>query len=413
MSTDADDVLEFLDSLPAAKGKEKATSGNHDEDIMEFLDELENSNLDIKRKPSNNAAVASEKKVKTKKTTSRSEKKAPKESAKSDLKEAEGETALAKEAEEKVHEPSETKKEGQEKEEAKKHTETEEVLSDPISSISNWWSSSGSATVSNLWSKTTEQANQLKEKIATQEGNLHINDLGAKLTSIQGSSVISGLTSQLTKMVIGETEEVIRIHLVHDLHNLDEESIRYQIEDQFEKLLAQQVQGGIRIFADEWDHGKSDDNKVNLNIFEGKPIDGEKLCLANLENAIKTWENAKKDASRSNNSASKISDLFVSILACEITGKNDDTSLIIDAARQGNFHFIVILKDISNDILLIVRSQGYPSKWAKWLESGSLSNDSFNENIDPSDWVRPWVSEGLDLTFGIIAQQYVINRMNL
>ncbi|QEU61587.1 Mtc1 [Kluyveromyces lactis] len=397
MTSDADDVLEFLDSLPAstAKGKGKVSgNGGQDEDIMEFLDELENSNLDIKKKPS-------------KKDNPQSSKKQEKPEKKPESNEKPVEETASKEK------PSEQK--GEEEHVA---DEGEEAVQDPLASISNWWSSSGSATVSSFWNKTTEQANQLKEKIATQEGNLKINDIGARLTALQGSHVISGLTSQLTKIVIGETDEVIRIHLVHDLHNLNEETITYQVEDQFERLLSQQVQGGIRIFADEWDHGKKVDDNVNLNLFQGKAVDGEKLCLANLDNAIKTWETAKKQSRRSSNPVSKVSDLFVSILACEVTGKDgsseaDSNTVLIDASRQNNFHFIVILKDISNDILLIVRSQGYPSKWAKWLQSDALSDEESTEKIDPSDWVKPWISEGLDLTFGILAQQYVISRMNL
>ncbi|CDO94755.1 unnamed protein product [Kluyveromyces dobzhanskii CBS 2104] len=406
MANDTDDVLEFLNSLPAstsnAQDKSKdGSSGGQDEDIMEFLDELENSNLDINKKPSNK-----DKKQPSKTVDAAEPKPKPK------AKELQDEKAVAGEE----HVLEDVKLEAEEG--ATEVATEEEAVQDPISSISNWWSSSGSATVSSFWNKTTEQANQLKEKIATQENNLNINDLGARLTALQGSQVISGFTSQLTKIVIGETDEVIRIHLVHDLHNLDQETITYQVEDQFERLLSQQVQGGIRIFADEWDHGKKVDDKVNLNLFQGKAVDGEKLCLANLDNAVKTWENARNQSRRASNPVSKVSDLFIGILACEITGKDgssvmESNSVIIDASRQNNFHFIVILKDISNDILLIVRSQGYPSKWAKWLQSGSLNSEDFADKIDPTEWVKPWISQGLELTFGILAQQYVISRMNL
>ena len=398
MTSDADDVLEFLDSLPTTnvKGKGKGTNaGGHDEDIMDFLDELENSNLDIKKKPSNKEASK------------------PKEEAAKAAKQEEDKAAAEVKTEE-VAQPEPKEEQEKEKDREDDH---EEAVQDPISSISNWWSSSGSATVSSFWNKTTEQANQIKERIATQDGNLKINDIGAKLTALQGSQVISGLTSQLTKIVIGETDEVIRIHLVHDLQNLNQETITYQVEEKFERVLSQQVQGGIRIFADEWDHGKAIDDKINMNIFQGKAADGEKLCLANLENAIKTWETSRKQARRASNPVSKVSDLFISILACEIPGKSEEedasSPVIVDASKQNNFHFIIILKDISNDILLIVRSQGYPSKWANWLQSGSVSDEELSDKIDPSDWVKPWISEGLELTFSILAQQYVISRMGL
>lgn len=107
-----------------------------------------------------------------------------------------------------------------------------------------------------------------------------------------------------------------------------------------------------------------------------------------------------------------------------------------DSNTPGNFNFTLVLKDITNDITTITRSQGFPVKWVNWLEgsvekTGSTASEERNKSydqkkqkesedededdeiIDPSEWVKEWIEDGLSLSFGVMAQNYVIDRMGL
>ena len=252
----------------------------------------------------------------------------------------------------------------------------------------------------------------------------------------------------------------LRIHLVHDLINYS--YLQYQIETKFDQVLSSQVQGGIRIFVDEWGNPnkKMDSSITNefndakflkrkLNLFNGKINDGEKLAFANLDNSIKLFnkaheeimkqkkENEKQEGKdgKDENDQNKISDIFIAILPIAIpnTGKDDDI-ITTDPSHPGNFNFTIVLKDITNNITTITRSQGFPLKWVKWLENynddegedadaDADTNEKTNRDkeeeeeeeeelgVDPGDWVKEWIEDGLNLAFGIVAQNYVIQRM--
>lgn len=461
---EADDVFEFLESLPQTKdagtkepkvntgdstaakdgkGKIKGKGGKNDEDILDFLDELEKSNLSLNKKnqPSEKySESAKEKEVIKDNTETGPEKK-----------------------EEEVRETAEPTE----------HSESDIPLNDPITSLSNWWSSSGSAAVSNIWNKTTEQASHIKTRLANEQ---------LDITSRLNAARITELARNLQKMVAGETDEVLRIHLVHDLINFS--SLQYNVEQKFDQVLSSQVQGGIRIFVDQWGNpNKLKDasesltpagSQRKLNIFNGKITDGEKLAFANLDNAIKLFDKAheqylkqqkeitekEQDGDEGKISKDRISDIFISILPIAIPSSKHASSVddipTTDPVHAGNFSFTIILKDITNDITTITRSQGFPMKWVGWLEGDSewktkqekeqeqKQNEQQSENvkpkegkddalpeeeddddddddddeeedddgeIDPSDWVREWVEDGLYLSFGVAAQNYVIERM--
>lgn len=455
---EADDVFEFLESLPQTKnggtkepkvnasdssaGKDdkvkiKGKGGKNDEDILDFLDELEKSNLSLNKKnqPSERHSEAAKEKELVKSSTERETEK--------------------KEGEEEVRKSAELTE----------HSESDSPLNDPITSFSNWWSSSGSATVSNIWNKTTEQASQIKTRLANEQ---------LDITSRLNAARITELARNLQKMVAGETDEVLRIHLVHDLINFS--SLQYNVEQKFDQVLSSQVQGGIRIFVDQWGNpNKLRDASENLtpagsqrklNIFNGKITDGEKLAFANLDNAIKLFDKAHEQYLKQQNELTekerdgddekigrdRISDIFISILPIAIPSNTNIDSVgdisTTDSVHAGNFSFTIILKDITNDIATITRSQGFPMKWVGWLEGDSEwktkqekeqeQNEQKSENlkpreekdeavreeeddddeeeeddgeIDPSDWVREWVEDGLNLAFGVAAQNYVIKRM--
>ncbi|CCK73593.1 DUF5427 domain-containing protein MTC1 NDAI_0G06100 [Naumovozyma dairenensis CBS 421] len=464
-STEVDDVFEFLESLPSENATDKSIDdtndnkgktnegGAGDEDIMDFLDELEKSNLSIE-KPSK----------KKKGLTGNSADKTGQQSAKEEGKEKTEKVSptITKEKEEEVisgKEEEENQEQGHEEEEEEEVEQGRDgtPLNDPITSISNWWSSSGQATVSTLWDKTTKQATSQIKKIGDKIGQDQL------LQQSRGAIKITELAKNLSKIVVGETDEILRIHLVHDLINYS--YLQYQIEDKFHQVLSSQVQGGVRIFVDEWGNPNKKDTgrrstitdfneakflKQKLNLFRGKTTDGEKLALANLENSIKLFNKAhdellkrkkelnEKDDENSENDdddeeeeeeQNKISDIFIAILpiAVEEKGKtsSDDKDIITtDASYPGNFNFTIVLKDITNNITTITRSQGFPLKWVKWLETEKdkgeeeakeeAADEEAKEEelgVDPGDWVKDWIEDGLNLSFGIVAQNYVIQRM--
>lgn len=416
-STEADDVFEFLESLPQtgkATGDKGEKKSKNNEDIMEFLDELEKSNLSLSKK-GREAEKPKQETAEPSKTAAEASKAV--EEASKETEEASKETAEASKA-----------AGGASRETAEERSaEAEEPLHDPITSLSKWWASSGSATVSSIWNKTAEQASSIKTKLAQDQ-----LDLSSKLSA----AAITDLARNLQKMVAGETDEVLRIHLVHDLVNFAQ--LQYNVEQKFDQVLSSQVQGGIRIFVDQWGHPhkpardeESNNTSVRkLNIFNGKIVDGEKLAFANLDNAIKLFDQAHEEYMKQQREAQEltddtasrdgISDIFISILPIAIPGdnqKSDDSIPTTDAVRAGNFSFTIVLKDITNGISSITRSQGFPMKWVGWLEGERATEQpkrdesAQDEIIDPSDWVKEWVEDGLYLSLGVVAQNYVIERM--
>ncbi|CCH61053.1 hypothetical protein TBLA_0D05610 [Henningerozyma blattae CBS 6284] len=517
-STDADDVFEFLDSLPQSGqngdksdsmkdskdlGSSKAGSNTKkDEDILDFLDELEKSNLSLNKEKSEGSKVS--------KTKTENDDKIVKNDSSPAVIENSSSTSSTQMGKKDQNEDSLKKEELKQSDEEKEEEEEEadEPLGDPISTFSNWWSSSGSATVSSFWNKTTEQASQLKNHLSQEQQdfiaqsanrvkNINMNkvvDMNV-VNSVVNKSKITELAKNLQKIVVGETEEVLRIHLVHDLVNYP--NLQYIIHEKFNQILNEQVQGGIRIFVDEWGKPNSNSNlnllnlankninnqlnniannininslPPNFNVFHGKIIDGEKLAFANLDNAIELFNKAQKEIQNQQNEAKKeaneatatndndededeqianIIDIFISILPIapsSSSAKMDDdkSTIITDTTHSGNFSFTIILKDISNDITSITRSQGFPLKWLKWIENSKDEEDnekdsSKSENatltqkttenketkgndetddededdgVNPAEWVQNWVDDGINLAFGTAAQNYVLERMD-
>ncbi|SCU96309.1 LAFA_0G05644g1_1 [Lachancea sp. 'fantastica'] len=448
-STEADDVLDFLDSLPERKKKDakstkketKTTSQDpkNDTEILDFLDELEQSNLGLKR-----------------------DKQSGKEESTSKHKPSGSKTSQSDNAQETVHNDTEPRStttpespvanapvEANIGPQSQKSESSEEQLHDPITSISNWWSSSGSATVNSFFSKTAEQANQLKDRLAHEQQGITSRLQTTSLASKINSATISSLAKNLSRIVVGETDEVLRVHLVHSLVNYP--LLSYHVEQQFDSVLSSQVQGGVRIFVDEWDHPAENqeslhDGKRHLNMFVGKVADGEKLAYANLNHAIKLFTKAKEELAKQRTETEdvedepaqeqSISDVFISILPIAVPEKAKASEIsTTDPTSPGNFAFTIVLKDIRNDFTSITRSQGFPQRWAEWLEgtselkskqdaiqdreskkdngerTESTEGTEITEDVDASEWVKEWVEDGLSLAFGVVAQNYVIDRM--
>lgn len=413
LSHEAEDVLQFLNSLPDADKKNaKANTGTpnaDNSDIMDFLDELEASDVKKNKK----ATDKTDSNKKTEKAEAKEDSTTP--DNKSDTTQTEQTTPS--------HATDDSHAADEDNDQEVEQDEEIDTLPDPIASISNWWSSSGSATVSSFWSNAQEIGKKAQEeagRLATQAKideqlkklqSLHLDEETKKKIIAAGDDMDPGraldfFTQNISNVFnsMMSTDEVLKIRASHDLENYYVETI---ISKSFKKVM-KQVQGGIAIEL-VTDTAK-DHNKRNLNIFEGKAIDGEKLALANLETAIKDAGAGKaEEGVRSSN-------LFISIVAIQPFSKDkesDESTITIDSTSASSFHFLIVLKDTTNDISIITKSQAFPLKWATWLDGSDAEKDEDedDEGVDPSQWVKGWVYDGLALSFGVLAQSYVVKRM--
>ena len=492
VSTEADDVFEFLDSLPQSNSLTNATNSTktsqkrdvseqngpltagdgvdatqNKEDILEFLEELEKSTTTATTNTNNNNNNSND-------TTSRDK--------------------IIKQVKKKTDNYDPSVKESMKKDEDSdmagagtlKNAKMDDIdmkdredspLNDPITSFTNWWSKSGSDKVSKIWNRTQDKASQFRDKLIENDTMLPVVNLSNLKNNLNTNNLLNltdQITKNLTKIVVGDTEEVLRIHLVHDLINLS--YLQYYVEEKFDQVMSSQVEGGIRIFVDEWgkpnsntinkdDNGNADDNsnsnsdsginnesrqKIDMNLFQGKINDGDKLAFANLDNSIELFNKAheailqqQQNQIVNKNDNKNISDIFISILPISTLSthsdnnnnidddddKSDEIIKTIDTTSPNNFHFTVVLKDISNNITCIARSQSFPLKWLHWLQgsriqavgvkkSGSEDDEENKDEdeeeemeVDPSEWVQQWIEDGIALVIGVVAQNYVIERM--
>ncbi|OBA21179.1 hypothetical protein METBIDRAFT_11741 [Metschnikowia bicuspidata var. bicuspidata NRRL YB-4993] len=167
-------------------------------------------------------------------------------------------------------------------------------------------------------------------------------------------------------------------------------------------------------------------------MFSGKAIDGEKLCFANLESSIKHYlqivdlEKLHIPTEESTDHEINKSNVFISIQP--ITSGNVDQQsneednmgpAYIEGNNSNSFTFTMILKDITNNITIVSKSQPFPLRWARWVSGRHDDVDSVfhlgddGESVDPSDWVKDWIQDGLGLTFAVLAQEYVTRRMGI
>ncbi|KAK6454357.1 maintenance of telomere capping protein 1 [Scheffersomyces xylosifermentans] len=447
-TTEAEDVLDFINSLPDSKSgtpkpskqkdanvsdineeSESAASTGKDEDFLEFLDELAQHEKKTKTGPASTSP--SKAKFEPKKKLDSNDKDAATDSndTSKDSNETGDTTGSQVDANGDVLNAN------------------EELEIDPLSSITSWWSTEGSTKVSSLWgtiasnaqtigettyqiaSNTTNQLNQQRQKFQQENTNV-TSDLAGRLNSI-----VLNMSQQIKQGLIDDDDELLNILVVYDLYNL--QYVTKLIANNFNAVMGQ-VEGGIRVTVNDINH-KSSDDSVKLNMFYGKVIDGEKLCFANLESAIKNYlkimkesepvrhkeeedqvkEHTEEDAIKQINK----SNVFISIQPITTSVETDDSekstpsddedkAILIESNNADSFSFTVILKDITNNITIITKTQPFPLRWAKWLDGEGLEQFS-DSDIDPREWIRDWIKQGLDLSFGVIAQKYVIKRMGI
>ncbi|KAK7677096.1 hypothetical protein QCA50_019909 [Cerrena zonata] len=411
---DTDDVLDFINSLPDSKsGTPKPEEGENKEELLDFLDEL----TAHERTP----VQTSKGKFEPKKPEEVPEKTAEKVPEKLAENEKEKETPVL--------------------------NANEELELDPIGSISNWWSKEGSNKVSSLWgsitsnaatisettyqiaSTTSNQISQQRQKFLKE--NLGVTDIinNDELINISNrlNSILLNMSQQIKEGLISDEDELLNILIIYDfqnLHNLDQ--LCYE---KFHKVM-NQVEGGIKVSVNNFNNkNEVKGDKINLNMFQGQKIDGEKLCFANLDGSIKDYikmmnleEELKKIGDHeSDEKISQInkSNIFISIQPINVSSQaklGEDAPIIIESNNGESFVFTMILKDITNNITIINKSQPFPLKWSRWLQGEHPEFDQLftgEEDIEPGEWVKEWINDGLSLSFAVLAQEYVSKRMGV
>lgn len=429
---DTDDVLDFINSLPDSSPgtpvpkKDKAEGS---EDFLEFLDEL---SAHEKTKPGN-----SKSKFEPKKRDDTKKEDEKKVSTESDAQ----------------NEEQNAQNDAQNPEDAE---EPEDDVIDPIALISSWWNTEGSSKVSSLWGSITQNAHQLGEttyqiasstsqQLSHQRQKLLKESSGVVETEqiLQISSrlnqILTTMSQQIKDGLIDKEDELLNVMLVYDLNNVD--YLDRVCAAKFNKVMGQ-VEGGIKVTVNNFNHKheqrESGLRYYNLDMFHGKMIDGEKLCFANLDSSIKDYtkitdleqaELEKEKEGQEAEAAVEINKSHVFIAIQPITTglaekapelEEQSGPILVETNNSDSFAFTMILKDITNNITIVTKSQPFPLRWARWVagEREDIdrifgSSEGGDEGVDPSEWVKEWIRDGLGLSFAVMAQEYVTKRMGL
>lgn len=450
---DTDDVLDFINSLPDSnsntpKPKKKVTESN--DDFLEFLDELSAHEKTSKSVGSSKGKF--EPKKKTESTPDKTESPVQKNqdgdrnSSLLPVQDISGSHQKHTVIGENTNSPSlaEKKSPGEQQE----SSSTGDIVVDPIASISSWWNTEGSSKVSSFWGSLASNAHQLSETtyqiasntsqqlshqrhkfleensaVADTEQILHITD---KLNSI-----LSTMSQQIKDGLIDKEDELMNILLIYDLDNMNYlDSI---CAAKFNKVMSQ-VEGGIKTTVSNFNHKHEQSTNTqyyDLGMFSGKSIDGEKLCFANLDSSIKDYlkiiDLEKQQLSTNEHVGQEInkSNVFIAIQpitsgTTDLKSSEEDSQgpAFIEANNANSFSFTMILKDITNNITVLSKSQPFPLRWARWVSGqhedvDAIFGSSDEESVDPSEWVKEWIQDGLGLTFAVLAQEYVTRRMGI
>lgn len=433
--SEADDVLDFINSLPDSKPSTPQPAGSNSrksEELLDFLDELVEQDKQPKKtapkllkkstRPagSSNSPLSVASKGSTPAPTTGS---APSTPSKP-LSAAAPVTPVA---------PSEESK----------RDETAEA--DVSATILSWWGS-GKGLLGSLASNAqklseeafenasdiTNELNRKRQAMLKEEGNpldhlrKSVSDKVSANADInhltQGlNNLWSNVSLQITAGLMDKDDELLNILLVYDakLKYVDD-----MVAQTFNQAMSQ-VEGGISVNVTNFNHSSlaavDDSSATDLNMFYGKPIDGDKLCLANLELSIKDYERITAELEEKQAHLDKLEVNQLNLFVCiqpvcnqrEGAGSANapDEVVMIDANLPLSFGFTVILRDITNLITISSKTQPFPLKWAKWLNGENLEAFKDEADIDPTQWVRDWIREGLNLAFGVLAQEYVIKRM--
>lgn len=466
---DTDDVLDFINSLPESKrGTPKPTpASDTGDDLLDFLDEL--SAHEKAAKPTGSSRGKFEPKKKDTEAREKPESAVEGDSSTASPGPSANSTAST------IPPPSATSGASSggpteigdpEKAALAQSLEANDQIAaaaesgepaDPLASISSWWNNEGSSKVSSLWGSLTSNAHQIGEttfQIASNTSQ-HLSHQRHKFISEHAPSdseqhlghitnrlnlILSTMSQQIKDGLIDKEDELLNIMLVHDLAHVD--YLESVCSHKFNRVMGQ-VEGGIKVTVNAFNHKHDDKGTLqfyDLDMFHGKAIDGEKLCFANLESSIKDYVNAttpaevkaqhsegsdtheaqddeiEDDTHRINKSNIFIAIQPITTSTGESTRDSEGLSLI-ESNNPDSFSFTVILKDITNNITIISKTQPFPLKWVRWVSGDRQDIDAVfgteEDSIDPSAWVKEWLKDGLALCFGVVAQEYVTKRMGI
>ena len=437
-NVEADEVLNFINSLPEAKNNESGKKGETDkkeesgEDFMEFLDELAAHDQKHNVKDQSKGKDVKDKKKLLAKSDKKKEEKTKQTGEDKDLR-----TKHEENQEEKGSERKEDRKGDQGHMVSLEEDTKNKLEGERKDSVSSWIGTGGLNKMTDLWGSLTSNAQSLGEQ-TFQLASTTTNQLSQRrqqlleneeehMMGIAGrlNSVLLTMSQQVTQGLLDDNEELLNIFLVHDLYNL-----RYLDKVCYHRFsnVMDQVEGGIKVNVIDFNHKQTETERVDLNLFYGKIIDGDKLCHANMDSSIKQYLKAAKATEEANPDKKQQEDIeslhksnvFISIQAVsqsaghdaemDKTDEEEDPTTAVETNNVNSFFFALILKDITNGINILTKTQAFPLKWAKWLCGEKVES---LEEVNPSDWVRDWIKDGLALSLGVLAQEYVVKRMGL
>ena len=400
MSNQEKDVLDFLDSLPqksskstnkTSLNKKKTTTAKKDNSVLDFLNELEEHN---KKSGGSSKTDASSEAIEKESVEFID---TPKTETKETL-------SATEDTEKKIEEEQNQKEEKEQTENATVSEEEDEKEADPISSFTSWFSNAATSKLGNV-------DNLINQTKSTLQKNLH-SIQKPELDNLQQGfkNLLTQTINQIEEHVPDferegdddeeDEEENLKIYLQHDIPNWKFDKL---CKETFYKILTSQVQDGVNINIKEI----LGDLPESQTFFEGKINDAEKLCLANIDDTIKRYKEETEA------SLVKESKIFISVVGVTVPIQEDsdvkELESVLDPSKEGNFSLIFILKDITNNIQIIQKSQSIPDKWIQWVLQYKKFED---KDIDPSKWVGEWIEQLIVLNFQILAQNYVIKRIN-
>ncbi|EGW29878.1 uncharacterized protein SPAPADRAFT_63499 [Spathaspora passalidarum NRRL Y-27907] len=435
MPTDKD-VLDFINSLPDSKpstpqpvsgrGSSEVKESKAD-DLLDFLDEL--AQHETTKRPASRTKLEPKKDIEPKKSAA-----APTTISSSiplpptveEAKESTTEATTATSSDTTMTDEADTEPNAQ-----------AELEIDPIGQISSWWSKEGSTKVSSLWGTITSNAEKLSEQ-TYQLASATTNQLSQQRQHLEGNEQLSKLSDRLNSLVVNvsnqikqglleDVDEILNVMIVCDLYNLN--YLNRLVSENFQSVM-NQVEGGINVSVVQFNqhHDEQETNGVKLNMFYGKVIDGEKLCFANLESAARDFQKIEPSPEEKQQQEEELinkSNIFISIQPITTSkpdrenepAEDDDKPVLIESSNANSFSFTIVLKDITNGITIITKTQPFPLRWAAWLDGEELNvvndQESLTDSVDPREWVKDWIKQGLNLSLGVVAQEYVIKRMGV
>lgn len=411
MSKDADDVADFLNLLPDAAN----AKGNPDDaDLLEFFNELSaapsGSEVEPNPVPAKTLEEPKEGDVAEKAVTQ----KAVTQKVTQDLAQPlEQRTQPLEQSTQPLDHNTQPLKEG---------TRSTDENKDTLSSLLSWFGGEATSKVSSFWGLLTTNAQQLGESTyqlassTTQQLLHHRHREDAYSLADRLNLVLGAMSQQIKDGLVDREDELLNILLVYDWSNVD--YLDRLCANKFQHVLSQ-VEGGIRVAVSNYNHKHNDEVQqyYDLNLFHGKQIDAEKLCFANLENLIKEYSSVTSSVKLDIHTL----DVFLAIQPVTLGSEVYPLErTVIDVASPTLFSFTLVLKDITNNISIVTRSQPLPLRWTRWVAGSREDVDKVfgtpengEDAVDPSTWVKDWIRDTLALAFAVLAQEYVTMRMGL